>query len=190
MPSLTDLPIDELKKDGAALQVITDQLGTIKDNKAEGNCGYYAVGIGLKELKNDLAGKTIPKYATSQNKIAAKTMRKNLVECEKAYAKHIIHNDKNTFPIFILFRDNGLGHSHLYNFHNCQTEEEREEVFIDFAGNSIYMDAFDDTNDGGIGDKFYLEANRTLPSIMLIISLLPIFIIMMAAYVFGVVGDY
>ena len=68
MPSLKDLPIEEFKKEGAALQVIADQLGEIKDNKGEGNCGYYAVAIGLKHLKKNLTGKTIPKVPTLKTK--------------------------------------------------------------------------------------------------------------------------
>ncbi len=105
MPSLMDLPIEELKKEGAALQVIADQLGEIKDNKGEGNCGYYAVAIGLKHLKKNLAGKTIPKSTYTQNKKAALAMRKNLLQYRKQNAHHIICNDNNTSPIFILFRE-------------------------------------------------------------------------------------
>ncbi len=37
---------------------------------------------------------------------------------------------------------------------------------MDFAGNSIYTDKFEDTNKEGIGIEFYLEANRTLPLIV------------------------
>ena len=68
MPSLTDLPIEELKKEGAALQVIADQLGEIKDNKGEGNCGYYAVAIGFKHLKKIWLETLYPKVPILQIK--------------------------------------------------------------------------------------------------------------------------
>ena len=165
MPSLTDLPIEELKKEGAALQVIADQLGEIKDNKGEGNCGYYAVAIGLKHLKKNLAGNTIPKSTYTQNKKAALAMRKNLLQYGKQNAHHIICNGNNTSPIFILFRADNKGCSHLYNFRNYPTEEDRERAFMDYVGSSIYTEDFDDTNEDGIDIDFYLEANRTLPLI-------------------------
>ena len=165
MPSLTDLPIEELEKEGVALQVITEKLGEIKDNQGEGNCGYYAVAIGLRDLNKNLAGKTIPKTATTQNKKAALAMRKRLLAYGKQNAHHIIRNDKNTTPIFILFREDSRGHSHLYNFYNYPTEEEREKAFMDYVGNSIFTDDFEDIKEEGIGIEFYMEANGTLPLI-------------------------
>ena len=92
-------------------------------------------------------------------------MRKNLLQYGKQNAHHIIRNNNKTSPIFILFREDNKGHSHLYNFCNYPTEEDREKAFMDYVGSSIYREYFDDTNEDGIDIDFYLEANGTLPLI-------------------------
>ncbi len=43
MPSITDLPIQELKKADVAFKVLRENLGEIHDPKGDGNCGYYAI---------------------------------------------------------------------------------------------------------------------------------------------------
>lgn len=41
----------------------------------------------------------------------------------------------------------------------------REDAFMGFVRKNIYTEKFDDTDEKGVGNKFYLAANGTFPLI-------------------------
>ena len=163
MPSLTDLSIEELKTDGAALEVIKTHLGELKDNKAKGNCGYYAIGIGLQQLKIDVHGKKIPGYAFARNKACAKQLREALLDYGQTNAHYFMCHKELTSPNINVLWDSG--HTALLNSRNYETHEHRQRIFMGIVGNSILSDDFDDSKDEGIDQEFYLKAYETFPLI-------------------------
>ena len=90
-------------------------------------------------------------------------MRVKLLQYGLSNAHYIICNENNTSPSIIQLQDNG--HAHIICFQNYKTDEEMKKAFMDFVGNSIYTEDFDDTDEDGIGKEFYMEANRTFPLI-------------------------
>ncbi len=61
MPSITDLPIQELRNADVAFKVLEENLGEIHNPKGDGNCGYYAIFEAFAFLgKTKLARNSLP----------------------------------------------------------------------------------------------------------------------------------
>ncbi len=122
MPSITDLPIQELRNADVAFKVLEENLGEIFNPNGDGNCGYYAIFEAFTFLGKDRAGKKLYTYA--QKYSVARTKRMELVKFGKKNVDHFVqHPDATVPPKFVQILPQGHLHIFGLNAPNLKTKK-------------------------------------------------------------------
>ncbi len=164
MPSITDLPQQELRNPKVAFKVLGENLGEIKEVDRDGNCGYYAIFTSFEFLGKDQDGKKL--YTYQQKYTVARTKRVELVKFGKKNVDHFVrHSDATVPPKLVQLLPEG--HSHLFglNSPNLNTKQKRIDAFMETIGNTVYTEEFDNQDRTMMEDRWYLEASSTCPLI-------------------------
>ncbi len=105
MPSLSDLPGEELRKYHVVLKIFEVNFGEIHDPDCDGNFGYFATFQAFKFLVKRLKNRKLPSCAPNQK--TAKIKRKELLLCGLDNFTHLVwhHNDSvppNLVHLFLM----------------------------------------------------------------------------------------
>ena len=164
MPSITDLPRQELRNSKVAFKVLEENLGDIVNPNGDGNCAYYAIFEAFTFLGKDRGGKKLHTY--QQRYSIARSKRMELVKFGKKNVDHFVrHSDATVPPKLVQLLPEG--HSHLFglNAPNLKTKQDRIDAFMATIGNTVYTEEFDNQDRTEMEDRWYLEATSTCPLI-------------------------
>ncbi len=121
MPSIIDLPIQELRNADVAFKVLEENSGEIFNPEGDGNCGYYVGFEAFAVLGKDRAGKKL--YTYQPKYFIARQKQMELFKFGKKNVDHFVcHPDATVSPKLVQILPEG--HSHIFglNAPNLKTK--------------------------------------------------------------------